>query len=278
VKDQIITIARSAFKQISDNSPTILTALGATGVVGTAVLAARGHRDARAAIMRQKHVLTGMDDGEWTYQEVLQALEQIEIPPADVFKLTWSHYLPAAVTGAASIACIIGANSIHTRRQAILMSAYTLSERALNEYQAKVQEVIGEKKAEAIKDEVAKDRVLATPSDAYVPPYQGKGQLCQDSQSGRYFWATPEQIDRAENEVNQMILNDGHASLNDFYRRIPDEELGPIAAGEELGWTNGTLIGLRKTAVLTPEDKTVLFIEYTTDPIRNYWRAHPYER
>lgn len=276
MKDQIFAIARTAAKQIADNSPTILTAIGATGVVGTAVLAARGHVAAQASLRREQFELAEPSEYQSTYIDVLDQLNQIEITPRRQFELTWQHYLPAVITGAASIACIIGANSIHTRRQAVLISAYTLSERALTEYQAKVQEVIGEKKAEGIRDEVAKDRVLNTPSDTYVPPYEGKGQLCQDSQSGRYFWATPEQIDRAENEVNQLILNDGHASLNDLYRALPGLE--PIKSGEELGWTNGTLIGIRKTAVLTPEDKTVLYVEYSTDPIRNYWRSYPGER
>lgn len=275
MKDQIFAIARTAAKQIADNSPTILTAIGATGVVGTAVLAARGH--AKAVDHVRDYVLDGSTfyDGD-KYVDVITDLRDNDLSSIDYVKVTWQHYLPAVLTGAVSIACIIGANSIHTRRQAVLISAYTLSERALTEYQAKAQEILGEKKAEAIKDEVAKDRVLATPSDTYVPPYEGKGQLCQDSQSGRYFWATPEQIDRAENEVNQLILNDGHASLNDLYRALPN--LDPIKSGEELGWTNGTLIGIRKTAVLTPEDKTVLYIEYSTDPIRNYWRQYPGER
>ena len=276
MKDQIVTIARSAFKQIADNSPTILTALGATGVVGTAYLAATGHVRARANVRLYQESLIVID-GDMTYEEVLTELAQIEKPTGlEYLKITWKDYLPAAVTGLVSIACVIGANSIHTRRHAILISAYSLSERALTEYQAKVKEVLGEKKSEAIRDEVAKDRVLNTPSDTYVPPYEGKGQLCQDSQSGRYFWASPEQIDRAENEVNQLILNDGHASLNDLYRALPNLE--PIKSGEELGWTNGTLIGIRKTAVLTPEDKTVLYVEYTADPIRNYWRSYPNER
>ena len=63
------------------------------------------------------------------------------------------------VTGVCSAACIIGASSISARRNAALVTAYTISETALKEYRDKAVEVVGVKKEQAIRDAVAKDKL-----------------------------------------------------------------------------------------------------------------------
>ena len=78
-------------------------------------------------------------------------------------RLTWRYYVPTAIMGGLTIACIIGANSINLRRNAALAGAYSLTEAALKEYQAKVIETIGDKKEQAIRDDIAKDRVKEHP-------------------------------------------------------------------------------------------------------------------
>lgn len=81
----------------------------------------------------------------------------------DMVKTTWACYIPAAITGTLSVACLIGASSVNARRNAALATAYTLSESALKDYQGKVIEMFGEKKNEAVKDAVAKDKVEKNP-------------------------------------------------------------------------------------------------------------------
>ena len=63
-----------------------------------------------------------------------------KLTPAEVVKITWKCYIPAAVTGIAATACVIGANSVHASRNAALATAYHLSSAALTEYKDKVVE------------------------------------------------------------------------------------------------------------------------------------------
>ena len=52
--------------------------------------------------------------------------ETINITKIDKVKLTWKCYAPAAVGYCASAACIIGAQSVNAKRNAVLAGAYKL--------------------------------------------------------------------------------------------------------------------------------------------------------
>ena len=68
----------------------------------------------------------------------------------ETFKLTWKLYLPVALSTVASIPCIVMSNKVSNKRYAALATAYTISEAALQEYQEKTKEIVGEKKAKQI--------------------------------------------------------------------------------------------------------------------------------
>ena len=63
-----------------------------------------------------------------------------KLEPMDVVKTAWKCYIPAAVTGTVSVACLIGASSVNARRNAALTAAYTISESTLRDYQKKFEE------------------------------------------------------------------------------------------------------------------------------------------
>ena len=81
----------------------------------------------------------------------------VKLKPIEVAKVAWKPYIPAALLGASSVACLIGANSVHARRQAALYSAYKLSETAFTEYRDKVLQTVGEEAEKEVRDKVAKD-------------------------------------------------------------------------------------------------------------------------
>src|SRR5262249_34281366 len=105
----------------------------------------------------------------------------------DKVKLVWPFYIPAAVMGASTIGSIIMANQVASKKIAALAVASGISERALQEYKAKVVEKIGESKEMAIRDEVAQDRVNNTPLNTREIILAGTGDvLCFDMLTGRY--------------------------------------------------------------------------------------------
>lgn len=203
---------------VSKHSPEILTGIGLTGMVATTIMAVKVTPKAVELIKAKK-----------------EELECDKLTVVETVKTTWKCYLPSAVTGVTSMACIIGATSVNARRNAALVTAYNISRTALSEYKDKVVETIGEKKEKVIRDEIMKDKLDKDPvTNREVIMTSKDTTLCYDAMCGRYFKSDIDTIKQAMNEINRKIVSgDMYASLNEFY-----EELGlpPVEIGEYLGW------------------------------------------
>ena len=125
---------------IKRNAPTILTCLGAVGVVATTVM----------AVKETPKVLTLLEDAKEKKGEDLTKLEK--------FKIAGPVYVPSVITGVATIACIFGSNVISKNQQATLMSAYALLDNSYKEYKKKTDELYGEDAGRQIRGEIAKDK------------------------------------------------------------------------------------------------------------------------
>ena len=189
----------------------------------------------------------------------------------DTVKATWKCYIPAAVTCAASTACLIGATSINISRNTALVAAYKLSENALAEYKEQVIETVGEKKEKVIREKVNQERLDKNPVSANEIVLTGLGStLCYDYQSGRYFQSDIHILKRAVNELNRQLVSSpfSYVSLNEFYEEIG---LEPNRLGSEMGWNiNDGTIELELDARLTDEGKPCLVLDFNKDPKYNF--------
>lgn len=230
------------------HSPEILTGIGIAGMVTATVMAVKATPKALILIEEKK----AEDETE-------------KLTPVDTVKTAWKPYIPAAVTGTLSIACLIGASSVNARRNAALATAYTLSESALKEYQEKVIETIGEKKEQAVRDAVAKDRIEKSPVTSKEVIITEKGNtLCLDYVSGRYFKSDIDTIKKAVNELNRRMRDEMYISLNDFYYEIG---LSNIGVGEELGWNiDRGYIEPDFSSQLADDGTPCLVISYLVEP------------
>lgn len=249
---RIASLAGMTRKLIVDNSPTILTAVAVAGVATTAIMAVK-------ATPKAIRIL-----------EVAQTNNPVLLTPQEKLRLIAPCYIPSSMVGIATMACIIGANSVHTKRQAALISAYTLTENAFKEYQAKTTEALGKGKEQKVRDDIAQDRVdkIHTPTSEVI--ITGNGDvLFMDSLSSQFFESTYEKVKRAENELNYKLTHEMYASVNDFYEilGIPHNDLG-----EELGWKSDELLTIDISATVTKDKKACLVINYSVKPIRNYYK------
>ena len=90
--------------------------------------------------------------------------------------------------GGLTIACIISAHTVNHKRNAALASLYSLTEKSLREYQAKVIETIGKNKERQVRNAVAEQNIKENPVSTKEVKITGKGEtLCYDAISGRYF-------------------------------------------------------------------------------------------
>lgn len=235
---------------ISDKSPEILIGFGLAGMLTSTVLAVKATPKAL---------------------DILAEQEDRELSKVDKVKLTWKCYAPAAIGYCASAACIIGANSVNTKRNAVLAGAYKISESALLEYRDKVKEVIGEEKEKEIHAKIAEDRRCKEPENQGNVILTGKGDvLCYDMYSGRYFKSEMDEINAILNELNYKLMQDNLLALNDFYDALG---LQPITTGYDHGWNvDEGLIKIYFTSTLADNGIPCLALHFDNLPRYGYDR------
>lgn len=253
-KFELSKAVKNAKTSMSKHSPEILTGIGIAGMIGTTIVAVRATPKALKLLEAEKELKN--ENGE-------------ELSKADIVRTTWKCYIPAAVTGTVSIICLIGASSVNHKRNAALVTAYTISETAFSEYRDKVIESIGEKKEREIRDEVAKDKIAKNPVKNCEVFVTEKGNtLCYDAISGRYFRSDIDKIKKAENELNHRLISEMYIALNEFYYEVG---LPGTKMGDELGWNiDGGLIGLDFSSQLTEDGTPCLVIDYRIAPRYEY--------
>lgn len=237
------------------HSPEILTGIGIAGMITTTILAVKATPKALKLIEEKKKV------------------EQVDkLKPVETVKTTWKCYIPAAVTGAASVACLIGASSVNVRRNAALATAYKLSETALTEYREKVIETIGEKKEKSVRDAIAKDKLERDPANTNQIIITDKGNTrCFDAISGRRFTSDIDKLNKIVNELNRRMLNEGYISLNEFYDEVG---LPYLDIGNDLGWrTDRGLVELQYSSQLDTDGTPCLVVGFDVAPKRDYSSA-----
>lgn len=245
-------LIKTIHSSLAKHSPAILTAFGITGMIGTTVLAVKATPKALDLIENKK-----------------EELDKDKLTVAETVKATWKCYVPAAITCATSAACLIGASSVHTKRNAALATAYKLSESALIEYRDKVVETIGEKKEQSVRDAIAKDHVEKNPVTNNEVIITDRGYtLCYDELSGRYFYSDIEKIKKAANELNRQMLNDMYVSLNELYYELG---LEGTKLGEQMGWNvDRGLIDLKFSATVSADDRPCIVLDYRVPPMYDY--------
>ena len=202
---------------VSRNASTILTCVGSVGVVATSVMAVKATPKA----------LKSLELAREEKGEKLTKFETVQVAAP--------MYIPSVLMGAATIACIFGANALNKRQQAALISAYALLDNSYKEYKNKVNELYGEEAHDNIRAELAKDHYEE--DDIYFE--DDNKQLFYDEFSERYFESTMEQLIRAEYEINRKISVWGGAELNEFYELL---DVPPVDYGYHLGWSAGGLM------------------------------------
>lgn len=252
-KIDIAHILKQAQTSLVKHSPEILTGIGIAGMIATTIIAVKATPKAIRLIEAKK-----------------QEKEVDSLTPVETVKASWKCYIPAAVTGTASVACLIGASSVHLRRNAALTAAYTLSETAFREYRNKVTETIGEKKEQVVRDAVAQDKVDKHPvtSNAIVVTGGGNTQ-CYDPFTDRWFKSDIDKLHKAENEVNGQMLDEGYISLNDFYYQIG---LGDAVVGDKIGWNYNRdgFVKLNLSSTIASDGTPSIVLGFQTDPYYTY--------
>ena len=175
--NNLVNVSKSFLKR---NASTILTCIGAAGVIATSIAAVKATPKAEI-LLREAEEEKG---------ENLTILEKIQI--------AGPVYIPSLLIGASTIACIFGANILSARQQATLMSAYGLLDASYKEYSKKVKELYGDEADSKVKEEVTKEHYTEIPET--IP--EGK-QLFFDFKTLNYFESTMDEV------LQKVTMDDG---------------------------------------------------------------------
>ena len=219
------------------NQPALMLGVGIAGMVTTTVLAVRGHMKAKEKVDEVLH--SDMDLNQYAKLTRTDKKGRCHIKKRYWIKKTWKYYVPAAVTGSLSIACLIGSYSINHRRNAALASSLAVSEAAMTEYH--VVDTIGEEAEKDIREKFQADQIkksgplLQQPEENHEYIDGAHCVNCYESTTQQKFWASKEDIRRAVNNLNQDRLTGfgGQVTLNDFYNEIG---IAATSIGDTLGW------------------------------------------
>lgn len=193
------------------NSSTILTCIGAAGVIATTVTAVKATPKAMMLLEKAKEE------------------KGVELTKLETVKVAGPAYVPTVLLGVSTLACIFGANVLNKRGQASLMSAYALADSSYKDYKKKVDELYGEEAGSQVRAEIAKDKY--NPDEFTL---DGDNRLYYDFYSGRYFEATPAFVKNAEYELNRKMVMDDCAYLNEWYYLL---DMEPLEHGLSFGWS-----------------------------------------
>lgn len=188
------------------NAPVIFAGAAVLGVVGTIVSAVK-------ATHKADEVINECDESK-------------ELAFKDKAAMTWKYYIPTAVLGVGTIACIVGGTSVGVRRLAAATLAYEAANGKLNDAKEQFDKLLGETGTKMF------DTTTAEKVDA--EEVRNKHYISDPDNSGKMFWVvdpfgrrwiTSEQkLLEARNYLNETINDVGSATLNEWYAWNEQEE------------------------------------------------------
>lgn len=277
----------SVGKAVEQKSPAILTGIGIGSFVGCAILAVKATPKAIQLMDRKAQEKYGeflRTDGKTayeTYEEWLEVDDQLLIHPSvyfnvltpvEVVKSTWKAYIPAVGLGVVGIVCLIGAARVSSARNAAFAGAASIAEKALYEYQQKVVDILGEDKANEIRDELAKDRVVKidaadiSGNNETVCSRPG-GSWIYDPVTDRKWKSDLETVRAAMNDFNHDLIGGVYGTLNDWYYCLG---VKGVSIGDDLGWCSDKLLDIRFSAMVLDNGEPAIVLDYETLPNSRY--------
>jgi hypothetical protein len=253
--------SKAVFKS-KKNSPHIFFGVGILTALGSVYLACKAtldleetldevREDVVEANNRKVERIKAEDIIDVTALEAAEA-ERVKEVSVVTFKgvvAVGKLYLPAAILGTISVACLTGSHVQLTRRNAASMAAFSALTKAFDDYRERVKAEVGEEKEQEI---------YRSASTVEVLDEDGKKQLVQvvnpDGRSiysklfdemNTHCWRNNAEMNRnfietQEKYANHLLRREGFLFLNDVYSMLGFDK---TQLGQITGWIVNSLEG-----------------------------------
>lgn len=245
-------IPKAGKKVLIQHGPEISIAFGTGGMMFSTVLGILQTPEAMRLIEEKKKEL-GVEN----------------LSKSEVAKAVWKCYLPVAGMSIGSAALILLGTKVHMKRNAILATAYTLSEANRKEYREKVIETFGPKKEETVRDAMDKQEIKDHPVDEIGVEITGDGNtLIYDKVTKRYFRSDIDFIRKQETAFNKRLPIEMYMNINEFYHMI---HIPPVPYGEYFGCTaDNVWLDITTGSQKVTESMACITIDYDIEPLMDY--------
>lgn len=239
----VTRLAGRAGLVLSKHAPTILTAAGTVGFIGTTVLASKATLKVEETLAEEAALLVKVheahEDGKLSDKDATR--DKVILYTRMTTKLA-KLYAPALILGAASIASLVTGHGIMLKRNASLAAAYAAVDQAFKTYKKKVEAKFGKDAViDALisntEDEIA-DNELTLEAIAAVDKVSPYGVIFDDENIN---WSADEDLSMLHLKCQQQYANDilqtrGHIFLNEVYKMLGFPH---TPAGAVTGWVKG---------------------------------------
>lgn len=185
---------------LTKHAPVILSVLGCAGLVATTADAIRCTNKRNTKVTKDSSVVGVIKD-----------------------------YGTTIALGVGTIGCVLGANVLSQKHQALLTSAYALVNREFDQYRNKVISLCGKETDYSVEKAVAEEQRA---KDEGLPGFT-ETQTFYFEPYGKFFESTMENVMEAEYCLNRNFILKGSVSVNEFLDFL---KLDHTSNGDENGW------------------------------------------
>lgn len=283
---KLLGLFKGATLLLSKRKSAILCGVAIASTIGTAITAVRATLKASKDIEEAKDEKYERVNADCEDSDAIPR-EEIKLTPMEYVKVTWKHYLPVAICVVVNGVSIICAHKIDAKRIAAATSALMLSEKMNKELENKTIEEFGKEKLDQMKEKIFgenKDLKKAYVDDKkslhrevlqhdtcktgfYNPSTSDRMFWFKDPLTGRCFWASKNQVERAINCAVRQAINDGTMIItqNDWYDFL---DLEQIKDGHTRGWDlqKGQELNISYEPDITDNGEPCLVMQYFNSP------------
>jgi len=239
----VTRLAGRAGLVLGKHAPTILTAAGTAGFIGTTILASKATLKVEETIAEEAALLVKVHEAhEAGKLEDKDALHDKVVLYTRMTTKLAKLYAPALILGAASIVSLATGHGIMLKRNASLAAAYAAVDQAFKTYKKKVESKFGKDavidalvstaEEDLTKNELTMEAIAAVDG---VSPY---GVIFDETNNN---WSADEDLSMLHLKCQQQYANDilqtrGHIFLNEVYKMLGFPH---TPAGAVTGWVKG---------------------------------------
>ena len=239
----VTRLAGRAGLVLSKHAPTILTAAGTAGFIGTTILASKATLKVEETVAEEAALLVKVHEAhEAGKLEDKDALHDKVILYTRMTTKLAKLYAPALILGAASIVSLATGHGIMLKRNASLAAAYAAVDQAFKTYKKKVESKFGKEAVlDALVSTTEEDLTKNEPTLEAIAAVDDVSPYGVIFDSSNHNWSADEDLSMLHLKCQQQYANDilqtrGHIFLNEVYKMLGFPH---TPAGAVTGWVKG---------------------------------------